>query len=198
MLDLQCQYPFSVNKKRGLCICLLSVAKLRFNYLLVPSVLWRCWLSGRKGIRSVKNLSGGVLAWLSVWSEMQTCIWPSWCYCHSLSLASVKSRLVLLFWYRLTRVIPEKEPINGFVCVCVLLTSCGILWQLFTAGLPTHLAPFFLRLGFVFAPVHDQGLTVAAGIPPTTWNSPRSVHSPGLVTSVSELNCLRKVPLQNR
>jgi len=24
-----------------------------------------------------KNLSGGVLAWLSVWSEMQSCIWPS-------------------------------------------------------------------------------------------------------------------------
>jgi len=22
-------------------------------------------------------LSGGVLAWLSVWSEMQTCVWPS-------------------------------------------------------------------------------------------------------------------------
>ena len=24
-----------------------------------------------------KTLSGGVLAWLSVWSEVQTCIWPS-------------------------------------------------------------------------------------------------------------------------
>jgi len=24
-----------------------------------------------------KNLSGGVLAWLSIWSEVQTCIWPS-------------------------------------------------------------------------------------------------------------------------
>jgi len=24
-----------------------------------------------------KKLSSGVLAWLSVWSEMQTCIWPS-------------------------------------------------------------------------------------------------------------------------
>ena len=40
-----------------------------------------------------------MLAWLSVWSEEQTCIWPSWCHCHSLSLASVKSRLVLPFWY---------------------------------------------------------------------------------------------------
>ena len=34
-----------------------------------------------------------VLAWLSVWSKVQICIWPSWCHCHSLSLASVKSRL---------------------------------------------------------------------------------------------------------
>ena len=55
-----------------------------------------------------KKLSGGVLAWLSVWSEVQTCIWPSWCHCHSLSLASVKSRLVLPFWYWLTWVVPEK------------------------------------------------------------------------------------------
>ena len=46
---------------------------------------------------------GGVLAWCFVCSEVQTCIWPSWCHCHSLSLASVKSRLVLPFWYRLTR-----------------------------------------------------------------------------------------------
>ena len=63
-------------------------------------------------------LSGGVLAWLSVWSEVLTCICSSWCYCHSLSLASVKSRLVLLFWYRLTWVVREKGPLNGCVCAC--------------------------------------------------------------------------------
>ena len=63
-----------------------------------------------------KKLSGGVLTWLSVCSELQTCIRPSWCYCHSLSLASVKSRLVLPFWYRLTRVVPEKGPLNARVC----------------------------------------------------------------------------------
>ena len=61
-----------------------------------------------------------MLAWLSVWSEVQTCIRPSWCHCHSLSLASVKSWLVLPFWYRLTRVVPEKGPLNGCVCVCVV------------------------------------------------------------------------------
>ena len=67
-----------------------------------------------------KKLSGGVLAWLSVWSEVQTCIRPSRCHCHSLSLASVKSRLVLPFWYRLTRVVPDKGPLNECVCVCVV------------------------------------------------------------------------------
>jgi len=54
----------------------------------------------QEGHPACKKLSGGVLAWLSVRSEVQTCIWPSWCHCHSLSFASVKSR----FFYRLTRV----------------------------------------------------------------------------------------------
>ena len=88
-----------------------------FYKSIIPSVLWRCWLGGRKGIRPVKKLSGGVLAWLSVWSEVQTCICPSWCHCHSLSLAAVKSRLVLPFWYRLTRVVLEKGLLNRCVCL---------------------------------------------------------------------------------
>jgi len=64
-------------------------------------------------------VSSGVLAWLSVWSKVQTCKWPSGFHCHSLSLASGKSRLVLPFWYRLTRVVPEKGPLNVCGCVCV-------------------------------------------------------------------------------
>ena len=75
-----------------LIICVVLIGPTSCS-LLVPSSLWHCWLGGRKGIRPVKNLSDGLLAWLSVWSEMQTCIWPSWCHCHSLSLASVKSSL---------------------------------------------------------------------------------------------------------
>jgi len=31
----------------------------------------------QEGHPACKKLSGGVLAWLSVWSEVQTCIWPS-------------------------------------------------------------------------------------------------------------------------
>jgi len=70
-----------------------------------------------------KKLSGEVLASLSVWSEVQTCIWPSGFHCHSLSLASVKSRLILPFWYWLTWavLVPDKGPLNGYVYVCFVL-----------------------------------------------------------------------------
>ena len=35
-------------------------------------------LVGRQeGHPACKKLSGGVLSWLSVWSKVQTCIWPS-------------------------------------------------------------------------------------------------------------------------
>ena len=50
-------------------------------------MLWHCWLGGSKGHPACKKLSSGVLAWLFVWSNVQICIWPSWCHCHSLSLA---------------------------------------------------------------------------------------------------------------
>ena len=84
----------------------------------------------QEGHPACKKLSCGVLAWLSVWSEVQTHIWPSWCHCHSLSLASVKSRLVLPFWYWLTRVVPDKGPLNGCVCVsvflCITTPSCKL------------------------------------------------------------------------
>ena len=64
--------------------------------------------------------TGGVLMWLSFWSKVQTCIWPSWYHCRSLSLAPVKSRLVLPFWQWLTWVVLDKGPLNGCVlCVCL-------------------------------------------------------------------------------
>ena len=77
----------------------------------------------QEGHPACKKLSGGVLAWLYVCSEVQTCIQPGWCHCHSLSLAPGKSRLVLPFWYQLTRVLPDKGPLNGCMCVCVLWFS---------------------------------------------------------------------------
>ena len=85
---------------------IFSIISILSLSLFLPSVLWRCWLGSRKGIQPVKNwVVGcwrGYLSRASL-SEVQTCIRLSWCHCHSLSLASVKSRLVLSFWYRLTR-----------------------------------------------------------------------------------------------
>jgi len=31
----------------------------------------------QEGHLACKKLSGGLLVWLSVWSQVQTCIWPS-------------------------------------------------------------------------------------------------------------------------
>ena len=116
------EHPYDASKDSILRRAKVHHLSITAVITLVPSVLWRCWLGGRKGIRPVKNTSGGVLAWLSVWSEVQTCIWPSWCQCHSLSVAPVKSRLVLPFWYRLTQVVLEKRPLNGSSSSCYYTT----------------------------------------------------------------------------
>jgi len=115
--------------------CTFSIYLCPLSFWL-PSVLWHCWFGGRKGIRPAKNLSSEVLVWLSVWSEVQTCLSPSWCHCHSLSLASVKSRLVLPFWYRLTRVVPEKGPLNVCVCVRACVRACVRVCVSFWLTLP--------------------------------------------------------------
>jgi len=90
-------------------------------------------LVGRQeGHPACKKLSCGVLAWLFVWSDVQICIWPGWCHCHSLSLASVKSRLLLPFWYWLTWVVPDNGLLNG--CVCVVKVSMGIYHSYLLTG----------------------------------------------------------------
>ena len=52
--------------------------------LIVRSAFSACAFSAltllvgrQEGHPACKKQSGGVLAWLSVWSEVQTCIWPS-------------------------------------------------------------------------------------------------------------------------
>ena len=94
----------------------LSPLKLKSLWQLDAFSALTLLVGWQEGHPACKKLIGGVLAWLSVWSEVQTCIPSSWCHCHSLSLASVKSRLVLPFWYRLTQIVPDKGPWNGCVC----------------------------------------------------------------------------------
>ena len=54
-----------------------------FNILKSITVTALTLLIGwQEGHPACKKLSGGVLAWLSVWGEVQICIWPSRCHCH--------------------------------------------------------------------------------------------------------------------
>jgi len=50
-----------------------SVSFLQVEYFSALTLL----VGWQKGHPACKNLSGGVLAWLSVWREVQICIWPS-------------------------------------------------------------------------------------------------------------------------
>ena len=64
-------------------VALLTVYSFSPNYLQHTELLIICLQcfdavgSAQEGRPACKKLSGGVLVWLSVWSEMQTCIWPS-------------------------------------------------------------------------------------------------------------------------
>ena len=75
-------------------------------------MLWRCWLGGRKGIRPVKNRVVGYWCGYLSGARCRLAYGPADAT-HSLSLAPVKSRLFLPFWYPLTQVVLEKRPLNG-------------------------------------------------------------------------------------
>ena len=79
------------------------------------SVLWHCWLGGRKGIRPVKTwvvrywhgyLSGARCRWFA-WLS-------SWCQWHLIICGTSKIQNGLPFWCQLTHVVLVlKRPLNG-------------------------------------------------------------------------------------
>jgi len=89
-----------------------------------PSVLWRYWSGGRKGIRPVKKLRwvAGVVICLEWGADLhmaQLMPLPLTVSCFS------KIQIGLPFWYRLTRVVPDKGPLN--VCfVCLFALACWL------------------------------------------------------------------------
>jgi len=80
-----------------------------------------------------KKLSDEVLAWLSVWGDVQICIWPWWCHCHSLFVASVNPDWFYLpgftFWYWLTRVVPDKIQKGHKMVVVTVAVVVVLLWH---------------------------------------------------------------------
>ena len=63
------------------CFTYFSVFELlaicQFVYADSASSALTLLFGQQEGHPACKKLSGGVLAWLSDWSELQTCIWPS-------------------------------------------------------------------------------------------------------------------------
>ena len=82
----------------------------------------------QEGHPTFKRLSGGVLARLSVWSEVHTCIRPSWCHCHSLSLCFSKIQICFTFLVPAHPGSPVQRAIEQ-VCVCVC-TNLLYVWKL--------------------------------------------------------------------
>jgi len=87
--------------------------------LNLPSVLWRCSLGGRKGTWPVKTewLGAGVVICLQRGADLHMVqLMPL-----PLTVSRFSKIHVLPFWYWLTRVVPEKGPLNACVCVCILI-----------------------------------------------------------------------------
>ena len=119
-----------------------------------------------------------VVVGLSVWSEVQTCI----CHCHSLSLASVKSRLVFTFLVpahppslhipppqkKCIAIIPlMKEYFPAFICCAVWLWQVGE-WE--------HHYSVIYRLDVLPA----TQPTVSKHLALTVHKYSRAIHSPVL------------------
>jgi len=89
----------------------------------LPSVLWHCWLGVMKSIRPVNKLSDEVLAWLSVWTEVQMiCIWSSWCRCHPIISCSNKIQNSLTFLVPAYPGWIEQEAIK-WASVCLIMSA---------------------------------------------------------------------------
>ena len=114
---------FSTDTHTRSYICSRISFQLSTSYL--PSVLWRCWLGGRKGIWPVKNrmVGAGVVICLEQRANLhiaQMMPLPLTVSCFS----KLKSKLVLPFWYRLTWVVPEKGPLSPHACVRARMCVC--------------------------------------------------------------------------
>ena len=95
------------------------------------------WQEGHPACKKTEWWCAGVVICLERGADLHT---ASCYHCHSPSLASVKSRLVLPFWYRPTQVVPDKGPLNVCSSSSIALLMCQMLL------LPNQTAPKVLFL----------------------------------------------------
>jgi len=67
-------HPGSPGKRaiKWVCVCIFHTIYASYAFSALTLLVGL-----QEGHSACKNLSGGVLAWLSVWSEVRTCMWPS-------------------------------------------------------------------------------------------------------------------------
>ena len=109
-----CTHGNGFRQSAGACIKTAPINNFYFAFSALTLFIGR-----QEGHPACKKLSGGVLAWHSG-ARCRLAYGPADAT-HSLSLASVKSRLDLLFWYQLTWVVPEKGPLNRCVWVYIYI-----------------------------------------------------------------------------
>ena len=126
----------------------------------LSSVLWHCWMGLRKSILPVRKLSDEVLAWLSVWREVQViCMWSSWCHCHPIISCFVKMQIGLTFLVPAYRGCPGKEAVKRVSLT--LKNSCVFRFN-----------PCRRNTTFVGVGVGDAGRTDAAALRRSQWTWP--------------------------
>jgi len=82
----------------------------RFVCLLIR---WTLLVGRQEGHQACKKQSGWVVAWLSVWSKVQTCVWPS------------KIKIGFTFLVPAHPGSPGKRAVKRLcVCVCVCVCVC--------------------------------------------------------------------------
>jgi len=121
------------------------------NRVVWSSMLWHCWLGGRKGIRTAKNwvVDAGVVICLGRGADFhiaQLILLPLSVSC------SRKSRLVLVlpFWYQLTWVVPHK------IQRAIKLLLCSVVVSMVPDLLPARQLVLPLLWSWVFSLPHRQ------------------------------------------
>jgi len=102
-------------------------------------------LVGRQeGHPACKKLSGRVLAWLSLSGARRRLAYGP---ADATATGSVKSRLVLPFWYPLTWVVPDEGRLKC-VCVCACVRACVRVCEGMCVCACVRACVFRLRFGF--------------------------------------------------
>jgi len=108
----------------------------------LSSVLWHCWLGGRKGVPPVKNWVMGCWHGYSIWGEVQRCIRRSWCHCHPLSFAPVNPDWVYLIGFNFLVPAHPDSPkqsrghkmvvivVVNFIANLIYNILCFCLWEI--------------------------------------------------------------------